>query len=99
MILQDEGYEVECARTGAGALARIESAEVCDLSLVLLDLGLPDMHGTAVLDRIAATRPTLPVVVCSGGRAERRDHAAGILAKPYQFDELLAIVRACTAPR
>ncbi|SEL11631.1 response regulator transcription factor [Halomonas daqiaonensis] len=68
-------------------------------SLVLLDLGLPDMDGQSVLDRLRA-RSQVPIVVVSvrGQEAEKvraLDHGANdYMTKPFGIRELLARIRA-----
>ena len=49
MLLEDEGYQVEVADSGAAALAKIESAPP---KLVLLDVMMPGMNGYEVAQQI-----------------------------------------------
>jgi DNA-binding NtrC family response regulator len=92
IVLEEAGYVVEHVGTGAQAIARVEAAgdRFC---VVLLDLGLPDIGGARVLERIRSVRPGLRVVVCSGGRSTTPPGAADVLPKPYDFDALLSAVR------
>ena len=87
MILE-ESYEIIPALTGGDALAALdESAET--VSLVLLDLNLPDMHGLDVLRRIKreARFAALPVIVMTADRdAEVESLTIGaidFIPKPY----------------
>ena len=87
MILE-ESYEVIPALTGGDALNALDaSAET--VSLVLLDLNLPDMHGLDVLRRIKReTRyAALPVIVMTADRdAEVESLSIGaidFIPKPY----------------
>ena len=57
--LEREGYEVCAAHTGAAGLNRLEEKEV---TLVILDVMLPEMSGFDVLTEIRKTKST-PVPV------------------------------------
>ena len=61
------GYRVDAVADGRTALDRWEAARP---DVVLLDLGLPDMDGLAVIRRIRRDGPT-PIVILSGRFAER----------------------------
>jgi diguanylate cyclase (GGDEF)-like protein len=87
MILEDS-YRVVPALTGAEALA-IAEAEAENLSLVLLDLNLPDMHGLDVLRALKsnARYAPLPVIVMTADKdAEVESLTVGaidFIPKPY----------------
>jgi DNA-binding response OmpR family regulator len=88
-----EGFEVDVASTGAGALA----AEPADL--VLLDLGLPDVEGRVVCQELRA-RDQVPIIVVTA-RGEEIDRvvllelgADDYVVKPFGFRELVARIRA-----
>ncbi len=95
-LLRSRGYAVSTAETGAAAIAAVE-AERPDL--VVLDLGLPDMDGTVVCERIRA-QSNVPILVLSARPTERDkvialDHGADdYVTKPFGPEELLARVRA-----
>jgi DNA-binding response OmpR family regulator len=91
----------------SGAGEGLRAIEVRQPSLVVLDLGLEDGSGLALLDRVRAADglasridPDLPVIVLSGraGDADRvRSFARGAddhVCKPFLYAELLARVRA-----
>ena len=87
MILQ-ESYEILLADTGRAALDLVR--ENCEtLSLVLLDLNLPDMHGLDVLRRLKADSvlARIPVIVMTADRdAEVESLTIGaidFIPKPY----------------
>ncbi len=91
--LQREGFDVDLAVSGAGALA----ARECDL--VLLDLGLPDLDGRVVC-RHLRERSSVPIIVVTA-RSEEIDRvtllelgADDYVVKPFGFRELVARIRA-----
>jgi DNA-binding NtrC family response regulator len=63
MVLEDEGYGVVMAENGKQALQQVARARP---DLVLLDLGMPDMDGITVLNRMMDLNPRMPVVIYSG---------------------------------
>jgi two-component system response regulator RegX3 len=88
-----EGFEVELAGTGADALAAGE----CDL--VLLDLGLPDVDGRVVCQKLRE-RSAVPIIVVTA-RGDEIDRvillelgADDYVVKPFGFRELVARIRA-----
>ena len=97
--LQAEGYSTVTARSVPEAEGHI-TALGDDLALVLLDLGLPAADGTDVLRRLRSRGSLVPVIILTA-RAETADKVQGLdagandyITKPFEFDELLARVRA-----
>jgi two-component system cell cycle response regulator DivK len=94
ILLEDSGYRVLQAGTGAEAL---EAAKREKPELVLMDLGLPDVNGLEVTRRLKADPETRAVVVIAlTGRALAMDQAAcmeagcvGYLSKPIDSQQLL----------
>ena len=63
--LQRLGFEVETHLKSLDALRSFEAAP--DLySLVIADLGMPDMPGDTLLTKMLEIRPGLRILVCSG---------------------------------
>ena len=97
-ILSRAGYKVVTAVDGVAACAAF-AAHHDEIALLVLDVVMPHLGGRDVYDKIAAQRPGIPVIFCSGyaGSALAADalHAPGtqLLAKPYGADELLQRVR------
>ena len=93
--LTRHGFEVETAETGGQAL---DSFSCRPPDLILLDLGLPDVDGTVVIQEVRA-RASTPIVVLSVRGAERDKVTAldlgadDYLTKPFGVEELLARVR------
>jgi DNA-binding response OmpR family regulator len=97
--LQREGYRVLPVQTGVGAVAAF-SVHGSDITLVILDLGLPDLDGLEVCRRIRASGKDVPVLMLTA-RTDEADFVVGLdagaddyVAKPFRIAELLARVRA-----
>lgn len=98
IMLRSRGDEPVVARTGREALDLLAAVPS---DIVILDLGLPDMDGASVLEKLRAWS-AVPVVVLSA----RHDAAQKVQAldlgandyvtKPFNVDELLARMRAAT---
>jgi two-component system, OmpR family, KDP operon response regulator KdpE len=100
--LGGQGYVVLEAETGQKALdmARSKRADI-----VVLDLGLPDIDGLQVIERIRDAGSAVPIIVLSS----RNDEAAKVQAldfgaddyvtKPFGIEELLARIRAAQRHR
>lgn len=92
-----EGYETTLAHTGtAGLLAFHEG----NFELILLDLMLPELNGLEVLQRIRKHNETIPVILLTA-KGEIQDKVTGLdygandyITKPFEFEELLARIRA-----
>jgi DNA-binding response OmpR family regulator len=94
--LQKQGYSVNAVAQGKAALHVVQT-EVPDI--VILDLGLPDMDGLAVLKAIRDIRVDLPVLLLTA-RASLDDKISGLdtgaddyLSKPFEMTELFARLR------
>lgn len=96
-LIGSEGYRVETVQTGTDALRRISPSH--SYSAVILDLGLPDLDGLTVLQRLHIQDETLPVIILTahGDQKEKlatlQSHAFAHLIKPYDRREVLAMVR------
>jgi two-component system KDP operon response regulator KdpE len=93
--LTDAGYRLSEAATGQQAL---ESAERTPPDLAILDLGLPDIDGQDVLQKLRQWLKA-PIIVLSARNQEAQkvaalDHGADdYLTKPFTPGELLARIR------
>jgi DNA-binding NtrC family response regulator len=63
MVMREEGYEVDLAGTGQGALDKFRASE---FDLLVADLRLPDMDGMDVVQHVREKRPTTNVVIITG---------------------------------
>jgi two-component system KDP operon response regulator KdpE len=93
--LSQQGYQCLHASTGAEGLA---ASINCEPSVILLDLGLPDLGGVEVTTRIRE-RNTVPIIVVSASDKEVDKIAAldaganDYVTKPFVAGELLARIR------
>lgn len=98
--LEREGYDVERVATGADAVDRMRQPDLEAPVLVMLDLGLPDMDGLDVCQRLRDNGYAggLLIVTARGGELDRvlglDVGADDYLIKPFLLSELLARVRA-----
>jgi two-component system KDP operon response regulator KdpE len=95
-LLQSRGYDVEVAGTGAGALRHVTDHRP---DLIVLDLGLPDMNGVEVCQRLRTESSTLPIVVLLARNAEADKVQAlelgadDYVTKPFGPEELVTRIR------
>ena len=93
--LENAGFEVAAVPSGKEA---IECMIRKDIDLILLDLGLPDMDGVEIIQKIRSWS-NMPIIVISA-RTEDSDKIGALdagaddyLTKPFSVDELLARLR------
>ena len=100
-VIGAAGYRVTTAIDARGALAALAHVPP---DLILLDLGLPDLDGKALLAQIRRTS-ALPVIVISARHQESEKIAAldggadDYVDKPFEIGELMARVRAALRRR
>lgn len=98
IMLEAEGYQVAIAADGRQALDTYRELQP---DLVITDVIMPNESGIAVLAEIKRMNPAANVIVMSGGGPTAIDPldeasrlgASAVIAKPYEADELLTIVR------
>ncbi len=100
--LKKAGYKVRIAYTGEEGIAEFR-ADGADA--LLLDMTLPEMHGSEVLREIRTLNAAVPVIVITGEEnAQLREQCQRLgvheyLAKPVDYDLMLeAISHALAAP-
>jgi two-component system chemotaxis response regulator CheY len=100
ICLTDEGYEVYEAANGQVALNTLRELTP---NLILLDLRMPVMDGWEFARAyVKMPGPRAPVVAFVAALNAEQDcadlDAAGILAKPFDLDDLLGAVRKMLPP-
>lgn len=91
--LKAEGYAVEVARSGLEAVAL--GAEG-NFQTIILDLGLPDLNGREVCERLRSADVNTPILMLTARDAVQdkvtglRSGADDYMTKPFAFEELLA---------
>lgn len=96
LLLESKGYQVRQARNGSEALLLCEQEAV---SLILLDLMLPDMAGEDICQKIR-TKSRVPIIMLTA-KAEEESLLHGLkigaddyITKPFSLKELAARVEA-----
>ena len=97
--LEDEGWSVDSCYNGADALDYALSA---DYDLIILDIMMPKMDGLQMLREFRKTEDSTPVLFLTA-RDGLADRVEGLesggdyyLVKPFEFPELMAVVRTLT---
>jgi DNA-binding NtrC family response regulator len=92
LVLRSRGFEVRTANSASEALELFfREGEL--IRLLLTDVLMPDVTGSALVSQVLVSRPDLPVLYMSGYRDEDADPLAGsfpCLKKPFSPAELLA---------
>ncbi len=97
-MLESLGYRVGVTASGEKAIDRIQSQRNA-IDMVILDLIMPGMDGSAVFDRIREIEPQMPVMLSSGyaidGQADEimQRGCDGFIQKPFDLVELSQKVR------
>ena len=88
------GYETKLAEGGRQALKVLESAASADISVILLDLVMPDMSGQEILERMHKINAHQPVIVQTANGSidtaiqAMRLGASDFVVKPVSMERL-----------
>lgn len=102
-VLRNHGYYVLAARNGAEAL-ELAGRKAENLGLLLTDLVLPGLSGSALADRLRERWPDLRVLFMSGHPPEVQQRAGGyveggnFLQKPFTPDTMIRRVAELLGP-
>ncbi|MFI8482169.1 response regulator [Pseudomonas sp. NPDC078700] len=99
-VLEAFGYQVFAAEDGDSALGILRSEQA--LSLLMTDIGLPDISGIELAQQAKTLRPDIAVLLASGYDAQQHQDLAshGVVAtitKPFQLDQLRNTLQAILA--
>ena len=93
-MLKGAHFQTRQAANGIEALALLESGEEFDL--VLSDLMMPEMDGTALLERAKERYPDIPIIIevpdLQVALQALRDGAYDYLMKPFERQQLMSAV-------
>jgi CheY-like chemotaxis protein len=101
-MLRKLGYGVLTAESGQAALA-LYRAHRDEVTLVILDMIMPEMNGGETFDHLKAIDPAVRVLLCSGysidGRASEilARGCNGFIQKPFDMGQLSEKIQAAVA--
>jgi two-component system response regulator AtoC len=93
--LGDRGYHVEQAESGEVAIARLADFA---FDIIITDLRLPGVDGSAVIEAAVARYPDIIAIVVTGYGTVKdaveaiKRGASDFVSKPFQIDELLHVL-------
>ncbi|HXH65215.1 MAG TPA: response regulator [Mariprofundaceae bacterium] len=95
--LQAFGYAVVAAENGRKAIDIFQRMR-SSISLLITDIRMPEMDGVALIRRIRAIDPELPIVVITAHAdeaelAETEQQRTALFVKPLRFTDLEALLR------
>ena len=103
-LLERQGWEVLLAKDGVDALRQLQDAKP---DVMLVDIEMPRMDGFDLTRNLRGSRATanIPIIMITSRTADKHRSMAfdlGVneyLGKPYQEDELVALIKRYTAER
>ncbi len=102
-MIERLGHEAEMHQEGMKAFESF-MADPDRTDLVIADIRMPEISGTALAVRIHEVRPDTPVILCSGDgefgglRNDAPGNVRSILSKPFRFKELETAVNRALEP-
>jgi CheY-like chemotaxis protein len=93
-LMRRFGYPTHTASNGSEAIERLKTTEY---ALVVLDLMMPHVSGSDVLDFLATSTSKVPVIVCTAAGPARTAKVESplvkaVVRKPFDIDEFSALV-------
>ena len=94
-LLEERGYRVVAAKTGAEALVRVKEKH---FNIIFLDIRLPDVDGTIIFEQVKAIDPEVAVIMMTGYSEEqlvRRAISHGAytcIYKPFDVEKVVTVV-------
>ena len=98
-VLEREGYSVCEAKDGAEALEMVRAGPV-SIEVVVSDIVMPRLNGVELIQALATTNPSLPVILMSGYTTAALSELSiatpcAVLAKPFAPERLVEEVERC----
>ncbi|HMA53549.1 MAG TPA: ATP-binding protein, partial [Acidobacteriota bacterium] len=97
------GYNVSTSPDGSSALA-IFRKDPGAFDIVVTDQSMPGMNGLALAEGVAALRPDIPIILCTGfsEKIDRgvvgRNGVREIIMKPFTVPEITRLIRKVVGP-
>ncbi len=95
--LENEGYIVTCANSGKDAITLLPDNRY---DIALVDIKLPDMHGTDLVKKLAGISPSMDFIHITAHatldtaiESVRQEQVVSYETKPLDMDHLLAVLR------
>lgn len=101
LLLEREGFTVECAMSGDAALVQLRTAREAP-DLVLVDLQMPGLAGPALAEAMRRLCPPETLVLAMSGSSPQPSTMAafdGFLLKPFQPQQLIDLLTAQRTPK
>ena len=94
IFLTGQGYEVAAVATGAQVLDAVPTFQP---DVIVVDMLMPGLSGTDVLDALRRAGVTVPVILISGHQITVREGFFGVLRKPFNLRTMAEVVAAAVA--
>jgi CheY-like chemotaxis protein len=91
IFLTGQGYVVATVATGAQVLDAVPAFKP---DVILVDMLMPGLSGTDVLDALRQAGVTVPVILISGHQITVRKGFFGVLRKPFNLLAMAEVVAA-----
>jgi two-component system, cell cycle response regulator CtrA len=97
LMLSGEGFNIYTTDLGEEGL---DLGKLYDYDIILLDIGLPDMHGYDVLKKLRVAKVGTPILILSGqNEVDTKVQGLGFgaddyMTKPFHREELVARINA-----
>jgi len=97
IMLEELGFSVIEAANGKVAL-EVYRKNASDISMVMTDIGMPDIDGYTLFRELKTIKPDLPIIISSGFGDTSittripREEIAGLVCKPFDFDHLREVM-------
>jgi DNA-binding NtrC family response regulator len=94
-VLNDVGYSVEAVESAKEA---VKACEKSTFEVALVDIELPDMNGTELLNRLKKMQPKMIRIIITGHPSTEsamkavNERADGYVLKPFEVTELLEMI-------
>jgi CheY-like chemotaxis protein/two-component sensor histidine kinase len=96
-LLESYNYNVVATGSGAGIIEQVGGGLQPDI--LLIDQKMPDMDGFSCIKELRKMKIQVPIIFASGSQNENIDveelskNVSTIIKKPYNFDEILLLIR------